>query len=1228
MSLPDEIVIDQDNPNAGDFIYVSGRCYEKTTTSGEEYTVTHDQVFGGMLDTKQVTVQSPKNSPKDTSETRTDVMLSKFTDCNDCGSYGERYRGQKKETGKDFKIKVIYEIDTDAGQAFKYKLNGEDRNGFFNLSVTPDNTRYRDLVFFDNDSVVFDIKSLNENKASFKIDGLGATTSADGNKLTIGTPRGDSGLYSNPRNTASTLQIGTYTYAENSDDSVGGKITILASPYENNSQYDEEKLKQFPERLVAGLSHSLLIKNDGRVYGVGDNKNFNLAIDRSRPNSSRRQTIDYWESTLINEVGPIKKISGCGDHHCYITYDNKLYLAGRNDRGQLGRGTTADSAVPAMPMIKNQENEPINLSEDIHTRIVDADAGYYHTVALDVNQRIWVWGTSGMHGSMMLSFNNSAGGNNGVDNNSPSPYDSHDASGQRWSGYTAGGHARYYTKALLAYWGDDRVVGSNPAYIKSEDQFENKDDDVNIVQVACGLYQTFILNSEGKVFSCGWNGKGQLGQGHLDKETDVTYSQQPHKSLRPVSKTGLGDAGFDVEVKKIIPGHNHTLLLTTNDELWGFGYNVDGCLGSDPSDNEYYTVPIKISADGEQVYAAFAGQNSSAYISYTGKVFVAGRNTNGKLGIDRFIEAPVPAVRSTTNLITTFTESPALTGAIEIKMGDEYTLALMTDGQVVALGDNLEAAMGTRGPISTTDSDDSYNRYTDQDSGQNSNNLLNFGRDIDFKDTNNTIFCAANTTYIWEKEDEDQRLKAAGRSNVYQGGFYNTVATAVPAEKDLVAIDQTIAGTITKNGAKIKSMVVKNSDTVKIINDKGELWSFGNGDRYQHGNNSTSNIATPVQPIANDAPLENIEVVGGGYYHTLALDNKNRLWGYGTGGTAGALARTYNNSAGGNNGWRYQESPYNSYDSSTQRWSGYSNGGHAYTQNTARLLNDGGSRVIPDYVGRIVDIQCTAYSTFILNEDGELFSFGYNQFGELGQRRTTHWNDTSIAAGHLHNSFGRVYPYTSVLDARVKKVIPGGRHCLAIMEDNSLIGWGRNDVYQLGLDAGNSPGRVFSNTHNTPILLATDVEDAFAGLYNSAYKKLDGSVYAMGYNKDGQLAGFGDGRTLGLDKYDDMFGLKTETDFAKMPIPWFEPSDRVLEVAFGGHHSLVKRVKLDSQSRTRIEYYSAGSNEYGQRGIGRDPDGKNGSFTSSADHQEFDTQGGETYAGSDKWSLVSSLLLQ
>ena len=78
---------------------------------------------------------------------------------------------------------------------------------------------------------------------------------------------------------------------------------------------------------------------------------------------------------------------------------------------------------------------------------------------------------------------------------------------------------------------------------------------------------------------------------------------------------------------------------------------------------------------------------------------------------------------------------------------------------------------------------------------------------------------------------------------------------------------------------------------------------------------------------------------------------------------------------------------------------------------------------MPDYVGRIVDIQCSYYATYILNEDGELFSCGYNGNGELGQGRADKYYDVGSSANILHLSFGQVYPYTSVLDARIKKVI-------------------------------------------------------------------------------------------------------------------------------------------------------------------------------------------------------------
>ena len=68
-----------------------------------------------------------------------------------------------------------------------------------------------------------------------------------------------------------------------------------------------------------------------------------------------------------------------------------------------------------------------------------------------------------------------------------------------------------------------------------------------------------------------------------------------------------------------------------------------------------------------------------------------------------------------------------------------------------------------------------------------------------------------------------------------------------------------------------------------------------------------------------------------------------------------------------------------------------------------------------------------------------------------------------------------------------------------------------------------------------------------------------------------------------------MFGLKGSTSLLqKIPIPWFEASDRILEIAFGSHHSVVKRARTNDSNKTYLDWYSAGNNTYGQRGIGKD----------------------------------------
>ena len=125
----------------------------------------------------------------------------------------------------------------------------------------------------------------------------------------------------------------------------------------------------------------------------------------------------------------------------------------------------------------------------------------------------------------------------------------------------------------------------------------------------------------------------------------------------------------------------------------------------------------------------------------------------------------------------------------------------------------------------------------------------------------------------------------------------------------------------------------------------------------------------------------------------------------------------------------------------------------------------------------------------VINENGELYTWGNNHKGELG-------DGTNVGK----NSPTKIDNPTS--NTNWVSIAGGGDYSLAINTDGELYAWGRNNYGQLG------DGTYIDKTSPTKIVAATNWNIIAAGHYHSIAINEDGELYTWGYNGHGHL---GDG---------------------------------------------------------------------------------------------------------------------
>jgi hypothetical protein len=152
----------------------------------------------------------------------------------------------------------------------------------------------------------------------------------------------------------------------------------------------------------------------------------------------------------------------------------------------------------------------------------------------------------------------------------------------------------------------------------------------NIVKLRCGFAHFVALSDTGALYSWGSGGRGELG--HDEQEHVMVNCEEPKRI----------DFFDDLPsvVKDISCGGWHTLALTSDGDIYSWGWNESGQLGHSKekslSSVSGVPYPVDLGSGDDPVVQISAGSRHSVGVMKCGDVFSWGYNKHGQLGLGDF----------------------------------------------------------------------------------------------------------------------------------------------------------------------------------------------------------------------------------------------------------------------------------------------------------------------------------------------------------------------------------------------------------------------------------------------------------------------------------------------------------------------------------------------------------------------------------------------------------------
>ena len=834
---------------------------------------------------------------------------------------------------------------------------------------------------------------------------------------------------------------------------------------------------------------------------------------------------------------------GDAGHSIAVDSDGYVWAWGENNRGQLGINSIVDQNKPMQVLTSSQQ--PLG-------NISKVAAGSQHSLALDNNGNVWGWGRS--------------------------------SNGQVGTGYTGD----YYTA---------RQVVINI----SNDPLEN------IIAISAGQRHSMAVDSFGQIWTWGYNGDGQLGNGLAGSVNSEAYAIKVQSASGGDFDLGTDDSRF-----VIAAGNEFNLAVDDNARVWAWGNNEFGQLGNGTYSSKYFPTQVQNDDAGftdfisNPIVKIQAGRTHSVALKGDGSVWSWGANDNGGLGYYfQLGQGPgAGEISMTPGQVVDSTGSCCLLNIKDISAGSNHTFAIDNSNNAWAWGGNGRGQLGVGGSTSFTHTpmpvlesvgvpfpdvqaissgwrhslilknDSSLWAMGDNSSGQLGNNTTDSSSHLyptavrnptDTADLTGVVAIASGDYHNLAIMN-DGKILAWGRNNDGQLGDDSTNQQSLPVYVKTSGGSDFV---IPNFPDPIISISGGNGFSL-VLDGNGNVWAWGDNDLQSLGIGFTTDVYTPVQVLGEGGVglLSDISSISAGKdKQSLAIKTDNSItWKWGrsdeyparvqdSSGTAD-LTNVVSISAGGS-GVSSDHFLAITDDGvgNTAGWGWGSNSQGQLGDNTTTY------RALPT---QVKDSQGTPFSAInvsagddnalAVTSSGNLRSWGGGAGGVHGDGTS----DIKLKPVTVRTQGGVLeFPQTGTVTA----IASGKHHNLAIVNDGgtrTLWAWGSDSRQQLA-DIDNTANNAYpiqsQNGDGSHFVINTDI--IAASDHHSLAVKENGDLFTWG---EGGYSQIGNG---------------AETDDVEEPF-LIEMMPNILGASAGGLHGIILGGSSEVKGRGWAEYGQIG----------------------------------------------------